>query len=134
MLLSHLDWQSRILYLIGLNILMMLKDNCFSSWVDKKIVILQEMCLNILPDFAELVEYSSLKNAIVPRLKKLCLTTTSLNVRYVIYNIMEYMIIFIISDLMHIICKRYIIPYTYTIEYVYINTGGGSPTLRETHQ
>ena len=41
---------------------------------------IQEMCLNILPSIASLIEYSSMKNALVPSIKKLCLGTTSLGV------------------------------------------------------
>ncbi|XP_067654705.1 SCY1-like protein 2 isoform X2 [Haliotis asinina] len=42
---------------------------------------IQELCLNIVPTFAELIEYSSLKNAIVPRIKKLCQSTSTLTIR-----------------------------------------------------
>ncbi|KAK6184566.1 hypothetical protein SNE40_007015 [Patella caerulea] len=42
---------------------------------------IQELCLGIIPTFAELVEYTSLKNSLVPRIKKLCLTTSVLAVR-----------------------------------------------------
>ncbi|KAL3842613.1 hypothetical protein ACJMK2_020606 [Sinanodonta woodiana] len=42
---------------------------------------LQEMCLNIVPTFADLIDYTSLKNSIVPRIKKLCLSTPVLGVR-----------------------------------------------------
>ena len=41
---------------------------------------IQEMCLNILPTFASLIEYSSMKNALVPRIRKLCVATTQLSV------------------------------------------------------
>ncbi|KAJ8299631.1 hypothetical protein KUTeg_023691 [Tegillarca granosa] len=42
---------------------------------------LQEICMNIIPTFAELVEFSSLRNSIVPRIKKLCLSTSTLTIR-----------------------------------------------------
>ncbi|XP_071104426.1 SCY1-like protein 2 isoform X3 [Haliotis cracherodii] len=42
---------------------------------------IQELCLNIVPTFAEMIEYSSLKNAIVPRIKKLCQATSTLTIR-----------------------------------------------------
>ncbi|XP_046552388.1 SCY1-like protein 2 isoform X3 [Haliotis rubra] len=42
---------------------------------------IQELCLNIVPTFAELIEYSSLKNVIVPRIKKLCQSTSTLTIR-----------------------------------------------------
>ncbi|CAH1785559.1 unnamed protein product, partial [Owenia fusiformis] len=42
---------------------------------------IQELCLNILPTFASLIEYSSMKNAVMPRVKKLCLGTNTLSVR-----------------------------------------------------
>ncbi len=40
----------------------------------------QELCLNIIPTFASLIEYSQMKSALVPRIKKLCLGTTTLSV------------------------------------------------------
>lgn len=42
---------------------------------------MQELCLNIIPSFANLVEYASLKNAIIPRIKKLCLAAPTLSIR-----------------------------------------------------
>lgn len=42
---------------------------------------IQELCLSIIPNFATLVEYSSMKNAMLPRIKHLCLTTAYLSVR-----------------------------------------------------
>lgn len=42
---------------------------------------IQELCLSIIPTFAELIEYSTLKNSLVPRIKKLCLDTAVLTVR-----------------------------------------------------
>ncbi|XP_041471788.1 SCY1-like protein 2 [Lytechinus variegatus] len=42
---------------------------------------IQELCLNILPTFAGMIEYNSIKHSIVPRMKKLCLETSLLAVR-----------------------------------------------------
>ncbi|XP_064634954.1 SCY1-like protein 2 [Lineus longissimus] len=42
---------------------------------------IQELCLNIIPTFASLIEYSAMKNAIMPRIKKLSLNTSLLGVR-----------------------------------------------------
>lgn len=40
----------------------------------------QELCLNIIPTFANLIEYPSMKNSLVPRIKSACLQTSSLAV------------------------------------------------------
>lgn len=40
----------------------------------------QELCLNIIPTFANLIEYPSMKNALIPRIKSACLQTSSLAV------------------------------------------------------
>lgn len=42
---------------------------------------LQEICLNIIPTFAELIEFTSLKSHILPRIKKICLATSTLKIR-----------------------------------------------------
>ncbi|XP_026065742.1 SCY1-like protein 2 isoform X1 [Carassius auratus] len=42
---------------------------------------IQELCLNIIPTFANLIEYPSMKNALIPRIKSACLKTSSLAVR-----------------------------------------------------
>ncbi|XP_052802181.1 SCY1-like protein 2 isoform X2 [Mya arenaria] len=42
---------------------------------------IQELCLSIIPTFADLIDYASLKNSIVPRVKKLCLGTSTIGVR-----------------------------------------------------
>ena len=42
---------------------------------------IQELCLSIIPTFADLIDYHSLKTSIVPRIKKLSLTTSVLMVR-----------------------------------------------------
>ncbi|KAI7792012.1 putative SCY1-like protein 2 [Triplophysa rosa] len=42
---------------------------------------IQELCLNIIPTFANLIEYPSMKNALIPRIKSTCLQTSSLAVR-----------------------------------------------------
>ncbi|XP_045147222.1 SCY1-like protein 2 [Echinops telfairi] len=41
---------------------------------------IQELCLNIIPTFANLIEYPSMKNALIPRIKNACLQTSSLAV------------------------------------------------------
>jgi len=46
------------------------------------VVFLQELCLGVIPTFAGLVEYTSLKNTIIPRITKLCLSATLLSVSY----------------------------------------------------
>uniref|UniRef100_A0A8C5Y1G5 SCY1-like protein 2 n=1 Tax=Microcebus murinus TaxID=30608 RepID=A0A8C5Y1G5_MICMU len=42
---------------------------------------IQELCLNIIPTFANLIDYPSMKNALIPRIKNACLQTSSLAVR-----------------------------------------------------
>ncbi|EDV29325.1 uncharacterized protein TRIADDRAFT_18343 [Trichoplax adhaerens] len=42
---------------------------------------IQEICLSILPNHTENIEYSYIKNNIIPRIKALCLDTTALSVR-----------------------------------------------------
>lgn len=42
---------------------------------------IQELCLNIIPEFAHLIDYPSMKNALLPRIKRLCLQTSFLSVR-----------------------------------------------------
>ncbi|XP_028810729.1 SCY1-like protein 2 isoform X2 [Denticeps clupeoides] len=42
---------------------------------------IQELCLNIIPTFANLIDYPSMKNALIPRIKAACLQTSSLAVR-----------------------------------------------------
>ncbi|XP_055899440.1 SCY1-like protein 2 isoform X1 [Biomphalaria glabrata] len=44
-------------------------------------VSMQELCLSIIPTFADLIEYTTLKKSMIPRIKKLCLGTSVLNVR-----------------------------------------------------
>uniref|UniRef100_H3D0A4 Protein kinase domain-containing protein n=1 Tax=Tetraodon nigroviridis TaxID=99883 RepID=H3D0A4_TETNG len=43
--------------------------------------IQQELCLNIIPTFANLIDYPSMKNSLIPRIKSACLQTSSLAVR-----------------------------------------------------
>ncbi|XP_074660657.1 SCY1-like protein 2 isoform X2 [Tubulanus polymorphus] len=56
---------------------------------------IQEICLSVIPTFASLIEYSSMKNAILPRIRKLCLATSLLGVRVnclvCIGQLLEYM-------------------------------------------
>ena len=42
---------------------------------------IQELCLTIIPSFASLIDYPAMKNALLPRIKKLCLNTSQLSVR-----------------------------------------------------
>lgn len=42
---------------------------------------IQELCLSILPTFASLVDYPSMKNHLLPRIKKLCVTSQLVSVR-----------------------------------------------------
>lgn len=42
---------------------------------------IQELCLSIIPTFASLVDYPSMKNALLPRIKKLCVSTQLVSVR-----------------------------------------------------
>lgn len=44
-------------------------------------VQIQELCLNIIPTFANLIEYPSMKNSLIPKIKSACLQTSSLAVR-----------------------------------------------------
>ncbi|XP_005930276.1 SCY1-like protein 2 isoform X1 [Haplochromis burtoni] len=44
-------------------------------------VQIQELCLNIIPTFANLIDYPSMKNSLIPRIKSACLQTSSLAVR-----------------------------------------------------
>ncbi|XP_022648489.1 SCY1-like protein 2 [Varroa destructor] len=42
---------------------------------------IQELCLNTIPNFAQLVEYGSMKNHLLPRIKKLCISTSLTSTR-----------------------------------------------------
>lgn len=42
---------------------------------------LQEMVLSIIPSFSNMIDYSAMKNSVIPRIKNLCLQTTSLTIR-----------------------------------------------------
>ncbi|CAB3254404.1 unnamed protein product [Arctia plantaginis] len=42
---------------------------------------IQELCLSVLPTFASLIDYPAMKNALLPRIKKLCMTTNYISVR-----------------------------------------------------
>lgn len=42
---------------------------------------IHELCLSVLPTFAGLLDHGNVKNSVLPRVKKLCLSTTSLSVR-----------------------------------------------------
>ncbi|XP_076860824.1 SCY1-like protein 2 [Brachyhypopomus gauderio] len=49
--------------------------------VEAPSIQIQELCLNIIPTFANLIDYPSMKNALIPRIKSACLQTSSLAVR-----------------------------------------------------
>nr|CAH7718028.1 unnamed protein product [Callosobruchus chinensis] len=40
-----------------------------------------ELCLSVLPTFAGLLDHSNVKNSLLPRIKRLCLSTSTLSVR-----------------------------------------------------
>ncbi|KAL5274330.1 SCYL2 family protein [Megaselia abdita] len=42
---------------------------------------IQELCLNILPTFSSLIDYNATKNALLPRIKKLCLGSQNVSVK-----------------------------------------------------
>lgn len=42
---------------------------------------IQELCLSVLPTYATLIDYPAMKNALLPRIKKLCINTPHLSVR-----------------------------------------------------
>lgn len=42
---------------------------------------IQELCLSILPTFASLIDYPSMKNHLLPRIKKLCVTSQLVSVK-----------------------------------------------------
>lgn len=48
-------------------------------------VQVQELCLAIIPGFAVLIDFPAMKNSLLPRIRKLCLTTPSLSVKKYIY-------------------------------------------------
>nr|XP_022321420.1 SCY1-like protein 2 [Crassostrea virginica] len=56
---------------------------------------LQDMCLDIVPTFAGMIDFSALKKSILPRIKKICLSTSTLSVRInclvCIGKLLEYM-------------------------------------------
>lgn len=42
---------------------------------------IQELCLSTLPSFAHLIDQQSVKHLVIPRIRKICLESTSVNVR-----------------------------------------------------
>jgi SCY1-like protein 2 len=42
---------------------------------------IQELCLSIIPSFGTLVDYSSMKNSLIPRIKKLCISSPVTSVK-----------------------------------------------------
>lgn len=49
--------------------------------LDSETPQIHELCLAVLPTFAGLLDHASVKNSLLPRIKKLCLSTSSLSVR-----------------------------------------------------
>jgi SCY1-like protein 2 len=43
---------------------------------------IQELCLSVLPTFAGLIDYPAMKNALLPRIKRLCIATSYISVSY----------------------------------------------------
>ncbi|XP_037942958.1 SCY1-like protein 2 [Teleopsis dalmanni] len=42
---------------------------------------IQELCLSVLPTFSTLIDYNAMKNAVIPRIKKLCLCSTNISIK-----------------------------------------------------
>ncbi|XP_034487281.1 SCY1-like protein 2 [Drosophila innubila] len=42
---------------------------------------IQELCLGVLPTFSTLIDYNAMKNAVIPRIKKLCLHSNNVSVK-----------------------------------------------------
>ncbi|XP_067615158.1 SCY1-like protein 2 [Eurosta solidaginis] len=42
---------------------------------------IQELCLAALPTFSNLIDYNAMKNAVIPRIKKLCIHSTNVSVK-----------------------------------------------------
>ncbi|XP_030369819.1 SCY1-like protein 2 [Scaptodrosophila lebanonensis] len=42
---------------------------------------IQELCLAVLPTFSTLIDYNAMKNALIPRIKKLCLQSSNVSVK-----------------------------------------------------
>uniref|UniRef100_A0A8C2LXZ5 Protein kinase domain-containing protein n=1 Tax=Cricetulus griseus TaxID=10029 RepID=A0A8C2LXZ5_CRIGR len=63
---------------------------------------IQELCLNIIPTFADLVDYPSMKNALIPIIKNACLQTSSfaVHVNSLVYSgkILEYLDKWLVLD------------------------------------
>lgn len=49
--------------------------------LDSDVQQIQELCLNVIPSLAHLIDYSSIKNSLLPRIKKVVLNTKLLSVR-----------------------------------------------------
>lgn len=49
--------------------------------LDSDIPQIHELCLSVLPTFAGLLDHANVKNSLLPRIKKLCLSTPTLSVR-----------------------------------------------------
>lgn len=42
---------------------------------------IQELCLSVLPTYSSLIDYPAMKNALLPRIKRLCINTPYISVR-----------------------------------------------------
>ena len=49
--------------------------------LESESIQVQELCLSIIPSFAALIDYPAMKNSLLPRIRKLCVSTQSLSVR-----------------------------------------------------
>ncbi|XP_046852322.1 SCY1-like protein 2 isoform X2 [Xenia sp. Carnegie-2017] len=62
----------------------------------------QELALTIIPNFAKMIEYAAMKHSIIPRIKTLCLKTSTFSVRVnclvCLGKILEYLDKFLIID------------------------------------
>lgn len=70
--------------LIKLSTLQVIKNDLLSLCnraLESDVKEIQELCLNILPTMATHIDYTILKNAIFPRLKKMCLTTQNASIK-----------------------------------------------------
>ena len=49
--------------------------------LDSEAQQIQELCLSVVPSMAHLIDYTAMKNSLLPRLKNICLNTKLLSVR-----------------------------------------------------
>ncbi|NXA73867.1 SCYL2 protein, partial [Thryothorus ludovicianus] len=60
---------------------------------------IQELCLNIIPTFANLIDYPSMKNSLIPRIKNACLQTSSLAVSIIVMFSIVQKMFYLIYDI-----------------------------------